>query len=167
LGQELNFRYEVAMDGWSSTPHVFGLHEAAQPGLDDQDIPAPPAAPEAPFHSYLVMFDPPGTLPNQWLHDYRPTGSLATDRVEIWQMELTTLAVGDICTISIEETQPGLAPYELHFFGPGADFVDLPVPGSFTFQVTAAHLVFFWELHLADEVAVLDRSWGGVKSLFR
>jgi hypothetical protein len=167
LGQEISFSFEVSLDGVTSTTHMFGLHTDAQPGLDDHDIPSPPAAPDSPFHSYLVMSDPPATLPNQWLHDLRPIADLANDRIEIWQMELATLAVGDTCTITIVENQPGLAPYELNFFGPGAHFEDLVVPGSFSFPVTASNLVFFWELRLADEVDVLERSWGGVKSLYR
>lgn len=166
MSQELSFSFEVTVDGVSSTMHMFGLHVDAQSGLDDLDVPAPPAAPGSPFHSYLVMFNPPAALPNQWLHDLRPVGDLANDRVEIWQLGLANLAPGDICTITVVENQPGLAPYELNFFGPGVNIVDMVLPGSFSIPVTSTNLVYFWELNLADEVVVLERSWGGVKSLF-
>ena len=166
LGQEITFRFDVEVDGITGAAHLFGLRADAQPGLDDFDVPAPPPAPEAPFHSYLVMSEPPAGLPNQWLEDLRPVVDLVQDRVEIWQMDLASVAPGGTCTITVSETEPGLAPYELNFFGPGADFVDIAVPGSISFPVSAPYLVFFWELRLADEVDVLDRTWGGVKALY-
>lgn len=166
LGQEITFDFDVSQDGVTYATHMFGLRADAQPGLDSHDIPAPPPVPEAPFRSYLAMFDPPAGLPNQWLHDLRPLESLANDRVELWQMDLTSEAIGGSCTITISENQPGQAPYELNFFGPGADFQNIAFPGSFSFPVSDHYLVFFWELNLTDEVDVLNQTWGGVKSLY-
>ena len=93
-------------------------------------------------------------------------GNLIDDRVEMWQMDLAAGVTGELCTISIEETTLGLAPYKLNFFGPGADFQEITLPGSFSFPVSSPFLVFFWELRLSDEVDVVNASWGGVKSLY-
>ncbi len=165
LGQELTFNYEVSLDGVTSATHVFGLRDDALAGLDHHDIPAPPPVPDTPFETYLAMFDPPANLPNQWLQDFRPVGNLTSDRIELWQMGLST-ATGGLCTITIREPQPGLAPYELNFFGSGANFEKIVVPGSISFPVSSSFLVFFWELRLADEVDVVNTSWGGIKSLY-
>jgi len=166
LGQEISFEFDVSLDGDVSATHVFGLHAGALQGLDQYDIPAPPPSPSAPFFIYLAMMDPPAGLPNQWLHDLRPPEDLVNDRVELWQMGLASAPVGATCTIRITETQPGLAPYDLDFFGPGASFNKITVPGTFSFPVTSTDLDFFWELQLADQVAVESVSWGGVKSLY-
>ncbi|MEN8007138.1 MAG: hypothetical protein ABFS42_08985 [Candidatus Krumholzibacteriota bacterium] len=166
MAQELTFQFEVTLDGVTSAPHVFGLRDDALGGLDHHDLPTPPPVPDAPFATYLAMFDPPADLPNQWLHDFRPVVNLLNDRVEMWQMDLAAAAVGGNCTITVTETQPGLAPYQLNFFGPGADFPDITLPGSLSFPVSSPFLVFFWELRLSDEVDAVNASWGGVKSLY-
>jgi len=163
--QELTFILDISVDGVPSTPLAFGLRDDALPGFDHHDIPAPPPVPGAPFETYLAMFDPPTSLPNQWLEDYRPVLGLTVDRIELWQMGITATD-GGICTISITEPQPALAPYELNFFGPGAFFEKIIVPGSISFPVSSNLLVFFWELRLNDEVDVVNTSWGGVKSLY-
>lgn len=164
-GQELTFVLDISVDGVPTTPQAFGLRDDALPGFDYHDIPAPPPVPGAPFETYLAMFDPPNSLPNQWLQDYRPVVGLTLDRIELWQMGITATD-GGICTIAITEPQPGLTPYELNFFGPGANFEKIIVPGSISFPVSSTLLVFFWELRLTDEVDVVNTSWGGVKSLY-
>jgi hypothetical protein len=164
-GQELTFILDISVDGVPSTPQAFGLRDDALPGFDHHDIPAPPPVPGAPFETYLAMFNPPTSLPNQWLQDYRPVLGLTVDRIELWQMGITATE-GGICTINITEPQPALAPYELNFFGPGAFFEKIIVPGSISFPVSSNLLVFFWELRLNDEVDVVNTSWGGVKSLY-
>lgn len=166
MGQELTFQFEVTLGDVTSATHVFGLRDDALGGLDHNDVPAPPPVPDAPFSAYLSMFEPPAELPNQWLHDFRPVGNLINDRVEMWQMNLATDVTGELCTISIAEAQPGQVPYKLNFFGPGADFQEITLPGSISFPVSSPFLVFFWELRLSDEVDVVNASWGGVKSLY-
>ena len=166
LGQEITFNYDVSLDGATSGAYAFGLRDDALQGLDHYDIPAPPPAPDAPFATYLAMFEPPADLPNKWLHDFRPVGNLINDRVELWEMDLTTDAGGGLCTITITEPQPGQTPYELNFFGPEVNFEKIVVPGSISFPISSSFLVFFWELRLADEVDVANTSWGGIKSLY-
>ena len=166
LGQELTFNYEVSVDGFTSPSHGFGLRSDALPGLDSHDVPAPPRAPDTPFETYLSMVQPPQDLPNQWLRDFRPVGSLTDDRVELWQMTLAADAGGGTCTVNLTESLPGLAPYELNFFGTDANFVRIVPPASLSFQLSSTFQVLFWELHLADQVDAVNTSWGGVKSLY-
>lgn len=167
LGQELSFHFEVELGGAHSAVHAFGLRPDALTGLDEFDIPTPPAVPDAPFTVHLAMSEPPAGLPNQWLEDYRPTVNLINDRVELWEMDLTAAAVGGTCSVSITEAQPAQTPYKLNFFGPGADFQEISVPGTIDFPISSPNLVYFWELRLSDEVDVVNASWGGVKSLYR
>ena len=164
---ELTFEFEVAIDGVVSDSYQFGLREDALQGLDNYDVAEPPASPNASFVSYLAMFNAPPTLPNRWRHDFRPTVNLLADRIELWQFDLQSDAIGEEATITIDAVGSVPVPYELYFFGPGVYYDPIQVPQSITFIIESNKLVYFWELRLADEVSDVSTTWGEVKSLFR
>lgn len=165
--QDLTFSFQVTLNGETSDAHQFGLREDALQGLDQYDVPEPPAAPDAGFVSYLAMFNAPLSLPNRWRRDFRPTVSLLADRIELWQFDFQSAAIGSEATITIDTLGPVLVPYELYFFGPGVYYEPVETPDSFTFPITADKLVFFWELRLTDAVNAVPTTWGGIKSLYR
>ena len=165
--QDLTFSFRVTLNGETSDTHQFGLREDALQGLDNYDVPEPPAAPEAGFVSYLAMFNAPTSLPNRWRHDFRPTVSLLADRVELWQFDFQSSAIGSEATITIDTVGSVSVPYELYFFGPGVYYEPVDTPDSITFPITSDKLVFFWELRLGDVVSAEQTTWGGIKSLYR
>lgn len=165
--QELVFRFTVTYGGETTDERRFGLLENALQGLDVHDVPDPPSAPDASFEAYLAMFDPPATLPNRWRHDVRPAVVLVTDRIELWQLEFASGAIGGMATIEVAPVETPPVPYDLHFFGSGVPYTPVQGATTVTFPVTAHHHVFFWELRLADAVGFDPASWGGVKALYR
>lgn len=165
--QSLTFSFQVSLNGETSDDLQFGLREDAMQGIDNYDVPEPPAAPNASFVSYLAMFNAPTSLPNRWRHDFRPTVSLLADRIELWQFDFQTAAIGSEVTITIDTVGAVPVPYELYFFGPGVYYEPIEVPDTITFPVLSDKLVFFWELRLADEVTTTATTWGGIKSLYR
>jgi len=165
--QELTFSFTVTLNGQTSDVRKFGLRADALQGFDEYDVPEPPAEPDAAFDSYLAMFNPPSSLPNRWRHDFRPTVNLLADRIELWQFDFQSDAIGSVATIAIETVGSVPVPYELYFFGPGVYYEPIEAPAVITFPVTANKLVFFWELRLADAVRVVPTTWGGFKNLYR
>ena len=145
----------------------FGLREDALPGLDDHDLPEPPNIPDAPFFAFLAMFQPPAEIPNQWRYDLRPSMSLMTDRLELWQFNFQPTAVGGEATITIDTVGEVPVPYELYFLGAGVAYEPLVLPHSFTITIDAGEMVFFWELQLTDAVSTKLTTWGGIKNLYR
>jgi hypothetical protein len=167
IAQELTFEFQVTIGGVSSDWHAFGLREDAQQGIDGYDLPEPPAAPGAPFRSYLSMFEPLEGLPNRWLHDFRPVNSITLDRVELWQLFIESPALGATCRIDARARDPIGVPYDLYFFGPGAYYQSLQVPASVNFPIDVPRMVQFFELRLDESVGTRSATWGGVKSLYR
>ena len=165
--QELTFTFQVTIDGETSDFHQFGLRVDAMQGIDNYDVPEPPTAPDAAFTSYLGMFEAPTTLPNRWRHDFRPTQSFTSDRVELWPYYLESPAIGSEATISITATGDFLLPYELFFLGSETSHEPITSATSITVPITSGFLVYFWELQLADEVTIDSTTWGGVKNLYR
>lgn len=165
--QELTFEFRVTINGFTSDWHMFGLREDALQGIDRYDLPEPPAAPGATFHSYLAMFEPLPGLPNRWLHDFRPVNSITLDRVELWQLNIESPAIGAACSIDVRVLDPVAAPFELYFFGPGTYYQTLHLPATINMTVNSTSMIQFFELRLDESVAAESATWGGVKGLFR
>lgn len=164
--QELSFEFQVTVGGQSSEWYAFGLRQDALPGLDAWDLPAPPAAPGAPFRVFLALPVPPDGLPNCWWTDFRAVADALADREELWQGLLEAPA-GAACRLDVRVRDAGAVPYDLVFFGPGSSYVTMDLPGSVSFTTDAAATPLFFELRFDGGVAVENSTWGGVLGLFR
>lgn len=166
LAEEMTFHTQFTIDKDQTHLCSFGLREGALPEFDGFDVPAPPALPDATEDGYLVMADPPPFVPNRWYKDFRPVSNLTLDRLEFFPMHLSTTRLGEQGYISISPgTFLGL-PYEMWLIGPGFH-EEIEVPGTVTFTITSTQMVFTWELHLDDDIAVENDTWDGIKSLYR
>ncbi len=146
---------------------TFGLREDALPGYDILDLPAPPAAPSEDLDGYLAMVQPPAFVPNRWYKDFRPISNLMIDRVEYFPFHLESSHIGETAYIFIATGAFNGLPYEMWVQGPDGLYEEVNVPGTVSFTITSSHMTFFWQLHLDDEIATSDRTWSGVKSLYR
>jgi len=146
---------------------TFGLRDDAIPGYDPLDLPAPPAPPEEDLDGYLTMIEPPPYLPNRWYKDFRPVSNLTLDRVEYYPFHLVSSHIGELASISIATGAFNALPYEMWVQGPNGLYEEVPVPGSINFTITSSHMFFYWELRLDDQVATSEKTWAGVKSLYR
>jgi len=165
--QEFTFEFTVTLDNETTDCKQFGLREDALQGIDDYDLPEPPPVPGAGFDAYIAMFSGPTSLPNRWRYDFRPTVNLMSDRIELWQFEFLSNAIGSEVTIDIDTVGPVPVPYELYFFGPDVYYDPIIVPDRLIFTVSAENMVFFWELRLDSAVETTSTTWGDIKSLYR
>jgi len=165
--QELTFQFSITIDGVSAQDYQFGLHTGALPGIDDDDVPEPPAIPGASFDSFFVLPGGTGIFPNRWHKDFRPEMDPFTNHVELWQLRLQSDGLNHVVTVSIDTVGLVEMPYDLFFFGPGVNFEPIVAPHTFTFTTVGNTLDFFWELRLFDVVQTAPAGWGEVKCGFR
>ncbi len=146
---------------------TFGLRDDSVPGFDGLDQPAPPAAPEEDLDGYLAMIDPPSYMPNRWYKDFRPVSNLTLDRIEYFPFILDSSHIGEVASISIATGAFNALPYKMWIMGPGGLYEEVEVPSSIQFTITSTQMIFYWELRLDDQIATAEKTWAGIKSLYR
>jgi len=167
FGQEFSFQTYISTNDHCTQLCTFGLKEQALAGLDEFDIPSPPPYPENPLHGNLAMMDPPTSLPNRWLADYRPMENLAFRENVFWIFELNHDLAGEPATMFVDHSTTAPTSYELWFHQPNSPPLQVTVPGTIEILLDASSLDFFWELRLDHSVAAEFATWEGVKSLYR
>lgn len=167
LAGEMTFFTIFHVDKDQTHNCTFGLREDAFPGFDGLDQPAPPASPDEDLDGYLAMIDPPSYLPNRWYKDFRPVSNLTMDRIEYFPFNLDSSHMGETASISVATGSFNALPYKMWIMGPDGLYEEVEVPSSINFTITSPHMIFFWELRLDDQVATSEKTWAGIKSLYR
>ena len=164
----------LALPAWSATlvvqagipccsagDHVLGWDDDALSGIDDLDIPEPPAPPT---RHLLAGFRLPGaSVETLWRRDLRATADFAGDDRETWDLWLTTDAPAAECNVMLTAGSGAWSGLRVILSGAVQDTVVVPAAVSFALSGSALLTLEVVKDTVADE----GTSWGWVKSLFR
>jgi hypothetical protein len=163
--QDLVCTLRPSLDEVPATTLSLGFRAGAADGLDDLDVPAPPAAPGAALDAGFVLPDPDAPFPGRWSADYRaPAGPPLPG--EVWQLVLATDTPGGSCRLDVSLTAGSALNLVLRVTGLGPAAQDVPVPGALSFPLAGTGTVLQLSLR-SDGTLARRRSWGAVKALFR
>jgi len=151
----------------SASPVELGLNMTALDGVDPDDEPLPPPAPDQELLVYLQMVLPPAPLPNRWRRDIRPFLHLGDQRVALWSMVVESTALGDdfIFSTGLDIHEP--SPYALALIGPNGLRRQVSPGETFVVPCTAPIMVFYWELQYDEQIPTAEVPLGALKALFR
>lgn len=167
FGQSLLFELGIRPADGVLTTLEFGVSDAALPGLDAYDLPAPPATPDAVWDAYMLMTEAPAAMPNRWLRDIRALADLTRKRVDIWTAVVLVPPEGMAVEVALERSGQSQIPYTLKLMIPMAADIDIEVPWRTELYLPGGLQLMYWVLEQNDQVSVESTSWGGIKSLYR
>ena len=161
------FSCTVADPDETASPVEFGLTTTALDGIDAEDEPLPPPAPDQELLVYLQMILPPTPLPNRWRRDIRPFLYIGDEHIALWSMVVESSAVGDDFEFSTGLDIHEPSPYSLALIGPDGLRRQV-LPGEiFDVPCTAPIMIFYWELQYDEQIPTGHMPLGALKALFR
>jgi hypothetical protein len=164
--QSVIYSLDATANGLFAGEHRFGFHDEASDGLDDFDAPEPPVPPESYLGLAFVMPDTSQEVANRWRIDIRDSQSFL-DMVELWELRIETDQLGAECEVILDHVEGGDLDVMLRVIGLEPGDFEVPVPGSFTFQLTDPEMVIWLEMFSDKPIPGTATTWGGIKACYR